>query len=685
MIHEAHPYLVISAIVHVSAWSGAYWILGSEYKRYQPLTWIGLRGFWFLVGLEGCARLSWVIMAPIDISPDYLVDYPGISAILILLLSSLEIWSCIVAILIPTDLNQNLSSHIQRLLLEHPSANDASPHTHHPSIPHAYTLHEEDVCDRYQNRRADAPGWIYSVEEELPFEPKIDIIDVHVVAINQERRTIKTVYRIQVRVTTTSLVVEFNAHRRYKELRFLDDQLRAVFDHSRYPEQRASMGSFPPRELTQADPFARQIALREYLRRLSESPIFYVQEFLDMVGIDPKFDSGRLYEQCLDLQAGEMCKLPIRRMRSDRFILKQPQQPQQQAPAAGLTHEPIPWRPPQLVVPATSSSDIQQTPPPPMSPSLRLSVTIPDCSQSSKKIIYYRIVTETNFGTFESKHRFSDFQRLSVHLRDFLNIRPSISLPSRLVRGFSQTHAQFLSERREMLEIFLRTLLSEFPSIVSSRFVRSFFKLPADPLMLSAIANDSANMMTPTEIATISRGTPTYSELDTQGSPAPTLVNVSPSLIETPRLAAELVIEIPFFCNHEFTSVISSSSSTSPSGLMTGGSSGGNVFTFCLRIKSRKTHSDWTRFHTFDEFIKLKNSLASINPTLIEGIADFPPRRGFWLSPSDIPGIKVENEGRKRVLERWINEVVSRCEFPLNTSCMQLYDFLSSDDQGSTD
>ena len=631
-INEAHPYLVLSCMIHILSWGTAYVLLGCEYKRYQPITWIGLRGFWFLTGIEACLRVTWMITSPIDSTPDYLTDYPAISAISIAVLSITQLAAMLIAVLIPNDLNANLLSHIQRLLLEHPYENFASN-----SAAPVYTLHEEDnnpqTSDGYQSRRADVPGWIYSVEEELPFSPKIDVIDIHVLAIN-EGRTIKTVYRIQTRVTTDTIVVEFNARRRYKELRFFDDRMRSVFDHSRFPEQRASMGSFPPREIVQADPFARQIALREYLRRLSESPVFYVQEFLDMVGIDPRFDCGRLYEQCLVLQKSQFDRLPVRRQRT---LLKAP---------TNLTSEPVPWRPPVLVPSADDSggSPSLSTPIGHVSPSLRLTVSIPDYVESSRKIVYYRIVTTTHFGVFESRHRFSDFQRLAVHLRDFLDVKPSVELP-RLIR-FSQPQTEFLNDRRICLEIFLKTLVIENPAIISSRLVRSFFKLPADPLMFSAAHEEEDSEL----VSSSSRLTPTATAFPTNLS-EPELATPPPLISKTVTLpptgspspihksGVQTVVTVPFFC-YDLNTV------------------GAPEFFFCVRIGI--IGQDWIRFHSFEEFVRLRNTLSTAYPSLVEAIKDFPPKRSMWTGSSDVPGVKVENEGRKMVLANWLGEVVRR-------------------------
>jgi hypothetical protein len=541
----------------------------------------------------------------------------------------LQIWMALVAVWVPTDLNVNLLSHIQRLLLEHPSATDEEV-----SLSNAvYTLHEDENAsssrsnarDAYQSKRADTPGWIYSVEEELPFRPKIDVIDVHVVAINKDRH-IKTVYRVHTRVTTDSdppMVVEFNAKRRYKELRWLDDRLRTCFDHSSFPEQRASMGSFPPREITQADPFARQVAFREYLRRLSQSPFFYSHEFLDMVGIDARFDAGRLYECCLSIQCSEQSKVPNRHRRPPTPI--------------GAKTEVMPWRPPMLLSSSGTGSplvSISATPPPEVSMANQLSVSIPDFF-TSKRVVYYRIVLMTHVGVFESKHRFSDFQRLSVHLRDFLEVRPSVSLP-RLVRlpGMFASPEEFLEDRRTKLELYLQCIVGDFASVVaSSRFLRTFFKLPTDSAVIPGIPASSHDSPSHTddERITPTSGTIGRSNLleDVGGSPGEESCHHDDQSV---------AVSIPFF-HYDL------SSEDAP------------LVRYCCRFRDGMGN-EWTRFHEFEDFQKLRSDLNQRHAYLIDSVPDFPASHSLWTLSSQTDA-KLEIEGRRRVLSKWLAHVVS--------------------------
>ena len=595
---ELEPYIAVSFLVRIGAWLAAYWMLASEYKRYQPLTWVGLRGFWLLTGLEGAMRIAWTLALGSD-----LAAFP-----FALITSLLELVVAFVAVWIPADLNVNLLAHIQRLLLEHPSAQDEGPMQRSEAV---YTLHEDDagrVKEAFQAKRADTPGWIYCVEEELPFRPKIDVIDVDVVAINRDRH-IKTVYRIHTRVTTDSdppFVVEFTATRRYRELRWLDDRLRAVFDHSSFPEQRASLGNFPPREITQADPFARQVAFREYLRRLSQSPFWYCHEFLDMVGIDPEFDAGSLFESCLGLQGMEQSKIPPRTRRPS---LAKP-------PAGGPTVEAVPWRPPLLVSSSASSpaGSFLATPPPELQTGTGLSVSVPDFfTVANSRVVVYRIVLEASGTTFESKHRFSDFQRLSVHLRDFLDARPSVSLP-RLLRipGLFTSPEEFLEDRRGKLQQYLQSLVAEFPSLVaSSRFLRTFFKLPAE-VHESFHTDDESHRATPT--GSVKWGLEEASTPDTTDK-------------------EHVTVALPFF--HYSTSA------ESP------------VVEFCCRFKDPKTHTEWTRFHSFDDFQKLKADLNMRHAYLVDKIPDFPSSHSFGTLG------KLETEGRRRVLSKWLAHVLA--------------------------
>ena len=610
---DIKPYLLVSLVFRAGAWMASCWILALEYKRYQPLTWVGLRGFWFLTGIESALRVAWSSNPSIAIS------------VLTILTCLLELVLAIVAVWVPSDLNVNLLAHIQRLLLEHPSATEEEL-----SFSNAvYTLHEDDGTNSrskegFQSKRGDTPGWIYSVEEELPFRPKIDVLDVQVVAINKDR-SIKTVYRIQTRVSTDSdppMVVEFNAKRRYKELRWLDDRLRACFDHSAFPEQRASMGSFPPREITQADPFARQVAFREYLRRLSQSPFFYCHEFLDMVGVDPRLDSGRLFESCLSLQTSEQSKVPNRQRKPPTPIGKQ-------------VNDVMPWRPPLLLSSSGTGSplvSIAATPPLESASPASFTVSIPDFF-TAKRVVYYRIVLITPAGVFESKHRFSDFQRLSVHLRDFLDIRPSVALP-RIVRlpGMFGSPEEFLEDRRTSLEQYLQCIVGDFAAIVcSSRLVRTFFKLPTDSAIMPGVHafagfHDSPGSTEEERITPTSAGKMQF--LDD-------LVPPSPSDHESSLPGQTLSASIPFF--HYETSA-----EESP------------VVKFCCRFRA-SDGNEWTKFHLFEEFQKLRTDLNVSHAYLIDAIPDFPSVHGLWSARET----KLEVEGRRRVLSKWLAHIVA--------------------------
>ena len=637
----AYPYMVLSCVVHAAAWMSAYWILSAEYKRYQPLTWVGLRGFWFLTGIEGGLRLFYLLSVPEDSMPLYLGRFSSASEFVILSLSVLELLMAVVVVWVPADLSLALLGHIQRLLLEHPSAAEDGMASSRPEA--IYTLHEDDQPrnEGYQSKRADTPGWIYSVEEELPFRPKIDVVDVFVLAINRNKR-IKTVYRIHTRVTTDSdppMFVEFNVKRRYRELRWLDDQLRGVFEHSAYPEQRAFVGSFPPRELTQADPFARQVALREYLRRLSQNPFFYCQEFLDMVGIDTRFDAGRLYESCLALQQAEQSKVKIRKVAGPAAL------PAVAGALPGgtitprLTQEVMPWRPPMLLSSSLDSpiGSIPATPPggPGESKGFSWTVIVPEFVES-RKVVYYKILTSTPMGTFESKHRFSDFQRLNVHLRDFLDIGLSAKLPSMVRLGLSQTAEQFLEDRREKLQHYLQTLLAEFPQIVAtSRFVRTFLKLSPDALPY--VQTDS-EMMTDEDGGHSSRVTPTSVKWSLAES-----LGAEGGALQSPTSPIEIherdtTVSVPFF---------SYCFETDPPRV-----------SFCVRIQT--PDNEWTRFHTFEQFQKLRSDLDVRHAYLSENL-DFPTSH-LWSLPSanEAGNLKLLYEGRRRVLAHWLGRLVAQ-------------------------
>ena len=256
-----------------------------------------------------------------------------------------------------------------------------------------------------------------------------------------------------------------------------------------------------------------------------------------------------------------------------------------------------------------------------------LSVLIPDF-YSAKKVVYYRIVLMTPAGVFESKHRFSDFQRLNVHLRDFLDIKPSITLP-RIVRlpGMFASPEEFLEDRRTKLEQYLQSIVADYPAVVgSSRFLRTFFKLPTDSAVIPGFHHASHDSPGPTEEERITPTSGTAGKLHLLEDPAAT----SPGDHEGPDA---LAVSIPYFhyqVRAEETPFVE----------------------FCCRFRD-STGNEWTRFHQFEDFHRLRSDLNVRNAYLIDSVPDFPSLHSLWSRET-----KMETEGRRRVLSKWLARVV---------------------------
>ncbi|KAF4751005.1 hypothetical protein FOZ62_031003, partial [Perkinsus olseni] len=130
-----------------------------------------------------------------------------------------------------------------------------------------------------------SPPSVGSPSMPLPaFRPCLKLLDVQVVAKIGPAGQALTEYKLFTRVyPQAGEAFQITAKRRFKVLKWLDDRLRVMFDYDRFPEFHAKMGSFPPREVVEANPFTRQVGLREYFRTLYTSQIFMVPELLDMV------------------------------------------------------------------------------------------------------------------------------------------------------------------------------------------------------------------------------------------------------------------------------------------------------------------------------------------------------------------------------------------------------------------
>ncbi|KAF4718439.1 hypothetical protein FOZ62_025755, partial [Perkinsus olseni] len=171
---------------------------------------------------------------------------------------------------IPSDLSLALFPHIQRLMQAgrlYPSSGSQG-------------MIEHTIDSGY------SPPSVGSPSMPLPaFRPCLKLLDVQVVAKIGPAGQALTEYKLFTRVyPQAGEAFQITAKRRFKVLKWLDDRLRVMFDYDRFPEFHAKMGSFPPREVVEANPFTRQVGLREYFRTLYTSQIFMVPELLDMLG-----------------------------------------------------------------------------------------------------------------------------------------------------------------------------------------------------------------------------------------------------------------------------------------------------------------------------------------------------------------------------------------------------------------
>ncbi|KAF4698218.1 hypothetical protein FOZ63_030295, partial [Perkinsus olseni] len=334
---------------------------------------------------------------------------------------------------IPSDLSLALFPHIQRLMQAgrlYPSSGSQA-------------MIEHTIDSGY------SPPSVGSPSMPLPaFRPCLKLLDVQVVARIGPAGQALTEYKLFTRVyPQAGEAFQITAKRRFKVLKWLDDRLRVMFDYDRFPEFHAKMGSFPPREVVEANPFTRQVGLREYFRTLYTSQIFMVPELLDMVGLNPTSGMKQLNTfVCLStnqLRVEEKARMSMRGRGSVGLNLPGTgEQLQRLGSATTSSYNRLETRGSPM-----NASTLNGLPAPLSLPGVeeistsflgvRTKVTgymaiCPDVLPSS--IIYYDITTEipTSDIVYFSSHRYSEFETLALRLRDFLQVRLIVSLPAKL-------------------------------------------------------------------------------------------------------------------------------------------------------------------------------------------------------------------------------------------------------------
>ncbi|KAF4743451.1 hypothetical protein FOZ63_024140, partial [Perkinsus olseni] len=497
----AASYVVLTPLIHSFCWFIALVLLDLEYRRYLPQSWLGLRSFWLLTGITSFARVVWLFVSSLEKTPVYLLLYPYETVVLSILLAAAQLLLMWMSVAIPSDLSLALFPHIQRLMQAgrlYPSSGSQG-------------MIEHTIDSGY------SPPSVGSPSMPLPaFRPCLKLLDVQVVAKIGPAGQALTEYKLFTRVyPQAGEAFQITAKRRFKVLKWLDDRLRVMFDYDRFPEFHAKMGSFPPREVVEANPFTRQVGLREYFRTLYTSQIFMVPELLDMVGLNPMSGMKQLNAfVCLStnqLRVEEKARMSMRGRGSVGLNLPGTGEQLQRLGSAAtssynrletrgspmntstLNGIPAPFSLPGVEEISTSFLGVRTKVTgyvaicPGDRPINSLRRTRSELKQSTgdvlpSSIIYYDISTEipTSDIVYFSSHRYSEFETLALRLRDFLQVRLIVSLPAKLrMPGVSRT--AFLEQRRENLEHFLLGLLAD-PAVCHCLLLWDFLNVPRSEL-----------------------------------------------------------------------------------------------------------------------------------------------------------------------------------------------------------
>ncbi|EER01038.1 hypothetical protein Pmar_PMAR025137 [Perkinsus marinus ATCC 50983] len=321
-----------------------------------------------------------------------------------------------------------------------------------------------------------SPPSIGSPSAPLPaFRPCLKLLDVQVVAKIGPTGQALTEYKLFTRVyPQAGEAFQITVKRRFKVLKWLDDRLRVLFDHDRFPEFHAKMGSFPPREVVEANPFTRQVGFREYFRTLYTSQMFMVPELLDIVGLNPMKGSKQL-SAFMSLSASQ-----LRMEEKARMSMRGRGSVSLDLPTGGEQR---------FASSAASSSNRLEARGSPLTGVLESRHRYVQFVRPARAIISTRSrgridvlpwCGDQGHGVCGGTSRAWTKEFIAANA-DFLQVRLMVSLPAKM-RMPGVNRAAFLEQRREQLEHFLRGLLTD-PAVCHCLLLWDFLNVPREELI----------------------------------------------------------------------------------------------------------------------------------------------------------------------------------------------------------
>ncbi|CEM13287.1 unnamed protein product [Vitrella brassicaformis CCMP3155] len=320
------PYIQFSWTLHLVLWGFSLVLCTMEYQRFLPQSWLGLRGFWLVGGVEGIWRAGIFVLAftvglmppgwAIPRASDPFPELPVRSSLflwtacIILLTSICEIVLACLSFYQPADIPLALLPLITRL-------NRGEPTVLLPRVP--------DLLDRVT---VDHPGAVrYGGADQTSLPPQaVDVfakgdaegvfgggcggggggggggsggerlpLKLHVALSNVVLQTDPVQHRIHAEYKML-LRLEGEqrprvSFKRYADFAALNSVFQSQFNRDRYPELYARLPHLPPKEpfrqetLSPAFLDQRRRGLEAYIRVIVQQEAFWLPELLNFLGL----------------------------------------------------------------------------------------------------------------------------------------------------------------------------------------------------------------------------------------------------------------------------------------------------------------------------------------------------------------------------------------------------------------
>eukprot|EP00397_Hematodinium_sp_SG-2012_P019522 GEMP01020062.1.p1 GENE.GEMP01020062.1~~GEMP01020062.1.p1 ORF type:complete len:689 (+),score=154.77 GEMP01020062.1:179-2245(+) len=420
-------YVLVIGVVRSMAWVVAFFIMALEYKRYQPQTWIGVRGFWCLAFIESVCRLA------VFSSPLFHPIYGGSAGFHICCIcvasafASVHLMLVILTLTSPYDLSIDFYAHAQALMQQHRTD--------------IYGRRSVNIAPQQDSSPVNSGR----EGHHRTNSPTLSTYVRNIMLVGEGRGT-HCEYKIEITTTQKNgdslkpgdkTEFRWSVRRRYRDFEAMHSKLRRTFTPPAHPELAARIPQIPPNNplAIQNDAFleTRRRGLDGYVSALALVPEFLstecVLDFLDVTN-----------------ERGRQHFLTSSRAAHNRFGLSALLQT---SPTHRGGHGPV-LSPPEGDL--WSAKDSVKVP-------KMVKVSIP-CYElkrdGDKKHVEYRVHVSTTNGTWEVSKRYRDFEKYDLILKQEIQCSLPFTLPPKMHSVMLRDY-YFHQQRRIGLETYLQS------------------------------------------------------------------------------------------------------------------------------------------------------------------------------------------------------------------------------------